>query len=858
VTHRAARSVAVLFSLTLAAAARPAAADSLTVASPAPRHGTVMANYHVAPPAIGRGTMQIVWTDGAGRLVMRRTMSVNLGHGNAIPVRLAMRRAVVMANRLEARLAVPGRATTGAAVDFVAVPDAARGGPAGWDYPIIAWQDQTPARAEGLRGLGITAGRVFGARGKVSPDEVTQRLAPLLAADLRFYVENIATDFYAAYHRFRPDLPVTWAFDQARAVHARDPADLTAFQRHPSLSDPHALSEVRARLTRHVRLFAPYRPLYYSLGDETGIADLAAAWDFDVAPESLAQFRRWLRSSYGTLAALNRQWGTDFADWGQIRPILTDQAIAGSGENFSGWVDFKAFMDDAFAGAVRAGTMAVHAADPTPDRTSLAAIEGAQVPGWGGYDYARLAQAVDVMEIYDAGNNVEIALALNPLLTVLTTTAAVSGAELAPAERGRLWHELLLGNRGLILWDEAGALVDDAGRPTALGRSYATLFDEFHDGLADQLGAATPAAGPVAILYSPPSFRIDWLLARREDARRGGADWSDRSAETEGKDTPLRASMRQAAALLTHIGLTPRWVSDDMLERGLWRGGGVRVLLLPRTIALSDKEIAEIRAFVMRGGRVLADGPAGLFDDHGRRRPAIPLADSVSLVPGWWDGTPGALAQLADRLRRDSAAPPLSLAAPDGTIAADIDVRVRRDGTVTLIGMQRDPAAPTQAAGAADVVLTLARPGRVYDLRSQRDLGWTSRIVLPVGMADPAVLAVSDAPIPPLAVTGPRHALAGTDVVLRVAQSGAAPAAERVVHVQTLDPDGMPVAAYSGNLRLRHAPAAWLVPLAVNDREGIWTVRIIDRLGADTQTWRFAVGADPSACVGLSCGTPAR
>jgi hypothetical protein len=811
-----------------------------------------MAIYHVAPPAIGSGTMRIDWTDGAGRLVMRRTMSVNLAHGSAIPVRLAMRRAVVTANHLEARLVVAGRPATAAAVDFVAVPDGAGGGPAGWDYPIIAWQDQTPARAAGLRSLGITAGRVFGERGEVSPDDATRRLAPLLAADLRFYVENIATDFYAAYHRFWRDHPVTWAFDQARAAHASDPADLTAFQRHPSLSDPNALADVRARLARNVRLFAPYRPLYYSLGDETGIADLAAAWDFDVAPASLAQFRRWLRRGYGTLGALNRQWGTVFADWDQVRPILTDQAIAGPDDDFSGWVDFKTFMDDAFAGAVKAGTMAVHAADPT----SLAAIEGAQVPGWGGYDYARLAQAVDVMEIYDAGNNVEIALALNPLLTVLTTTPAMSGAELAAAERGRLWHELLLGNRGLILWDEAGALVDDSGRPTALGRSYATLFDEFRDGLGDQLGAATPVAGPVAILYSPPSFRIDWLLARRQDARQGGADWSDRSAETEGKDSPLRASMRQAASLLAHLGLPPRWVSDDKLERGLLRGGGVRVLLLPRAIALSDREIAEIRAFAARGGRVLADVSAGLFDNHGRRRPAIPLSDVVGLVPGWWDGTPGALALLADRLRRNGAAPTFSLTAPDGAILADIDARVRRDGAVTLIGLQRDATAPT--AGATDVVLTLARPGEVYDLRSKRDLGRTSRVVLPVGMADPAVLAVSTAPIPPLAVTGPRHALVGTDVVLRIAPSGATPAAERVVHVQTVDPDGMPVAAYSGNLRLRGAPATWLVPLAVNDRAGIWTIRVTDRLGADTQTWRFTVATGPSGCAGLSCRTPPR
>jgi len=56
-----------------------------------------------------------------------------------------------------------------------------------------------------------------------------------------------------------------------------------------------------------VRAYAPYRPLYYSLADEAGIADLAAAWDFDLAPASLAVMRVWLKQIYGTLAALNRE-----------------------------------------------------------------------------------------------------------------------------------------------------------------------------------------------------------------------------------------------------------------------------------------------------------------------------------------------------------------------------------------------------------------------------------------------------------------------------------------------------------------------------------------------------------------------
>jgi hypothetical protein len=844
-TVGAARVAAVLVWLAVCGAARAAAADSLVLASPVPRHGAVTAMLRLDPPASGSGTLHVSWTDGAGRLVLRRTVAVALVDARAVAIALDMRRAVVMTNRLHVRLVLRGGAVREADADFVTVPDSLGRGADGWGYPIIVWQDQTPARAAGLRRLGITAGRLFGVRGDLSAQAAATRMAPLLAADLRFYVENIATDFYAAYHRFLPDRPVTWAFDQARALHARDPADPAAFWRAPSLSDPSAIAVVRQRLAQHVRLFGPFRPLYYSLGDETGIADLSAAWDFDLSPAALAQFRQWLRSRYATLTVLNRQWSSGFTRWDDVVPMTTDQAIGGPGDNYGAWVDFKAFMDHAFASAVRAGTNAIHAADPTRS-DALSAIEGAQIPGWGGYDYAALAPAVDVMEIYDAGNNVEIAQALNPRLAVLTTTAPAGDGALAPAERSRLWHELLLGNRGLIVWDEARALVDDQGRPTALGTSCGALFDEFAGGLAAQWDAARPQPGAAAILYSPVSFQIGWLLDRIADRRHGGPDWTSRDAEAEGGDSALRASMRRAASLLTHLGMSPRWISDGMVEGGILRDGGIRVLLLPRTIALSSAEVAAIRAFAAGGGLVLADTAVGLFDAHGRRRGAPPLADTVGLAPGWWDGSAGGLERLAGRLRGAGGAAPFLLVRPDGTLAADIDARVRRDGAVTLIGLQRDPDASGTIGDAEDVVLTLPGPADLYDLRRHRRLGRTDRVALAVGAAEPVMLALAPVPVPPLSLSGPHSAPAGGDVVLRIGQRAATPAAAaRVVHVETLDPDGDPIALYSGNATLRGESVAWRIPFAVNDRAGTWTIRVSDRLGAARRTWRITVRARP-------------
>src|SRR5207249_1534234 len=141
-----------------------------------------------------------------------------------------------------------------------------------------------------------------------------------------------------------------------------------------------------------------YRPLFYNLGDEAGIADLAAFWDFDFSESSLNGMRDWLHERYENLSALNQEWGLDFDRWQDVMPMTTREALQRSDGNFAAWADFKEWLDVAFARAIEIGTAAVHDADPE----AITVIEGAQIPGWGGYDYSRLATIVDAMEIYDA------------------------------------------------------------------------------------------------------------------------------------------------------------------------------------------------------------------------------------------------------------------------------------------------------------------------------------------------------------------------------------------------------------------------------------------------------------------------
>jgi hypothetical protein len=669
---------------------------------------------------------------------------------------------------------------------------------------------------------------VFGFRGPVDAARIPTLLAAAQQAGMRIYLENIATDFYAAYHRWTPEHPAApnFLFTEAQRRHRADPADPSVFVRTPGLSDPAWLERIAARMRDNGRAFAPYHPLFYNLSDEAGIADLAAAWDFDRGPTSLAAMRVWLRTQYPSLAALNRQWGSDFATWEAVMPPTTSQALARRDGNEAAWTDFRSFMDEAFAHALRVGTEGVHAGDPA----GLAGIEGTQAPGPGGYDYIRLAGAVDVMEMYGAGDSTDIARSFNPNLVVLTT-----GFGGGPGENKRVWHSMLQGARGLILWDDTQDFVDDAGAPSARASALAPLLHELRGGLGAQLIAMRPAPSPVAILYSPTSQHVQWLLARRAES----TPWSDRTSETEWEDNnPTRRAIATIVRTLTHLGLPPHFVSARMLEDGLLAAPGApRALVLPQAIALSPAAVAAIRQFQAAGGVVVADGVPGQFDGHGSRLAAPALADLAPHLVGL-DG-------MADALARAGIIAGFSLRQPDGSKASDVAMRVLRSGGVTLLALERDapPAATLPATTppattlpattlptpAGRLELRLAAPAVIRNLRDGRSYSGVDRIPVSLDPVAPTLLAISPAPLPAPTVTGPAEAMAGDTVTWRLALTAPATAAH-ALRVQVFDPAGHPAAAYSGVRVLDAADGEWRVAFGRDAPAGTWRIEVTDIL----------------------------
>ena len=826
------------------------------------RNAVAVANYRMSSAVTGSGQIKIHWTDVLGRVVEDRAIPVELHDELEIHFSLDIRRAVAMKNHLQIHLSLQGKNLKGeadnreedAALDFVAMP-----ADQGWhDYQIIMWQPYPKERYPVLRSLGITGGQ-FSGRSAVMPDAMIEN-------DLRWYVENMGTDYYSEYHRYRPDRIQHWSFLQAKALYRADPNSKDAFKRHPSFWDPVWRARIQERLIDSAKRNAPYRPFFYSLADESGIADLAAFWDFDFSDESLVPMRRWLAERYSTLTELNREWGSSFATWDLVTPPTTHEAMARKDDNFAAWADFKEWMDVTFADALAMGRRAIESVDPH----AYVNIGGGQRPGWGGYDYARIAQALTAIEPYDIGNNVEIIRSLNPAMAMVST-----GFANGPWEQQRVWRELFHGHRGLIIWDEKREYAGADGKPGVRGAEGAKYYSEIRAGLGALIINSEPVTDPIAIHYSQASMRTDWMLARRPH----GDAWIERGAKTERTDDEFLRLRESWCELIEDQGLQYKFVSYGQMEQGELLKAGYRVLVLPRSSSLSVAEATAIRDFVSQGGVAVADGEPGTFNEHSRRLKVSPLADlfggahdqpvtmktfgngkAILLKAGTLDylqdrlmGKEGPTHRLVgDLLRGNGITPEFAVTDMSGKPVVGVETHVFRNGGIHLVTLLSNPLQRVDELGPpdfrsnkrfeADVPVKLQLPATafLYDARTGKALGQMQELKTTVHPYDPVILTISPRRLPPLQVMAPSIAKRGTIVEIGI-DAGATAAATHVYHVEVFGPGGSLMPYYTENLIAAGGHASKLLPLAVNDAAGGWKVRIRDSFTGETKEVTLAV-----------------
>jgi len=479
----------------------------------------------------------------------------------------------------------------------------------GWDnYQAIMWSTGEPKDQtlwfERLREMGCTAEECY--RGKDS--------TPFVRSDFGFYVENLVPQL--AYLHSRRKL---YDEDFQGYTTTRDKKFLV---RSPCLHDPDFWQEIKDYLQDLVRPHVANQPLLYNLQDELSIGSFASPMDYCFGAHTLLAFRQWLQEQYHSLDALNQEWETGFISWDEVVPMTTyeikererDALASGKLENYSPWADHRQFMDISFAQALSRLRDLIREIDPNVP----VGIEGTQMASaWGGYDLWQLAKVIDWVEAYDIANSHEIFRSfLPPHAPVLST---VFGSEFQRI-RQYLWWSLLQGDRGCVIWDDEESRciekTEDNLPLTERGKSLEPIFSELRD-IAPLIFQLQRIDDRIAIHYSQASIRAHWMF----DSRADGDTWPRRFSSYEAKHSRYAHVRDSFVRIIEDLGLQYNFVSYEQIEQGELLESGYKILLLPQSVAMSQKECEQIKEFVQAGGIIIADNMTATMDKHCKRLP---------------------------------------------------------------------------------------------------------------------------------------------------------------------------------------------------------------------------------------------
>ena len=690
-----------------------------------------------------KSSVYVQWIDSFGRIAGERVIPAPSSLAKPLDFSFNLRTGLTYMNTIRVKVNGVTQATSSR---FMRSPAASP-----WnDYQVITWAYYPDGYYDQLRAAGVNATIAYR----------DGDFSTVLDNDFNFYVEQMAWEVYANYHKDQP----LWRDTLAKV--RSDRANLDHWIRQPCLNDPETQKYVRERLQHYVRQHRAFRPLYYTIADELGQGDQLSANDFCHSTHCAIAFAEYLKQSYGTIqnvraewalsevirwddeaiqsgndwmkshliinrtttdgafesvalanlvnkygavSRFNKEWGTTFPEprgggmgaqniWepilGTVRESLsienlTEESIekalgpleqfnircgnrAGwnaphdptkfkswsevkafyfrfdnelgevrstKGWNISPWSDFRNFMDSTYADAVLRAATVCKAEDPH----AICATEGGQAPfAFGWYNYEQVVRAVDAIEAYNIGNNVEVIRSLKPEMIMLKTvgynhkpgTPMTAEDHLRQRQEVRpVWWALFHTHQGTIIWDaqeEGGTFVDlETGQLTFSAETFMSTFRELRSGLGMLAMNSTRTQDGIAIHYSHPSVQAHWLLENVKKARQWMVNTID--APTDSRFIAVRNSWTK---LIEDLQVQYDFVSATGVESGELSSGKYKIFIMPESIAVSAAEADQIREFVRGGGTVVADSRAALLSERCRDAGRGQLNDVFGIAEG--------------------------------------------------------------------------------------------------------------------------------------------------------------------------------------------------------------------------------
>ncbi len=431
------------------------------------------------------------------------------------------------------------------------------------------------------------------------------------------YWQNINHSYLGVLGYMGPGVPdfMDEGFSKKAAEYAKT-HDKKWLVREPCLNDPDYLKKMtealRDRQMAQVKEYGGAND--YCMGDEMSLTSYTSYFDYCFCDKTLAAFREWLKTRYPSLDDLNKTWETSFATWDAVMPMTLDEVKGRA--NAAPWAEFREFMTQSLADYYALVQRAIRESDPQ----AHCGLSGTQEPKPGnGMNWWLDSQAFSYYHSYNTGWSDEMRRSFAPYTGVAQSPYRCgywqAGQQLQYQNFWCLTHD----TKGISAWTTELFFYGDLTQSES-GADTRANMREMKAGLWDLLRSAQRRHDGIAIHYSQPSINGALLM---------------------NKDSEIVQVRDAWVTLLEDLGLQYNFVSYAQIETGLLNNPKVapassrrepdadryKVLILPESIALSPKEVAEIKRFVQSGGAVIGDLCTGLMDGKCRRQPAGLLDD---------------------------------------------------------------------------------------------------------------------------------------------------------------------------------------------------------------------------------------
>jgi Beta-galactosidase/Beta-galactosidase trimerisation domain len=675
-----------------------------------------------------------------------------------------------------------------------------------------------------------------------------------------------------------PDGPKRNYYNRMKKQYA-ETHDKKTLIREYCLNDPAYRELARKELNQLARPWARLSPLSYYVFEEPSLTCYEDDLDLCFSTHCMAAMRNWLKGEYDTLAALNKQWGATFASWDDVIPDDTYEAQARG--NYASWADHRTFMEKTYADTFEYVLGELHKIDSQ----GILLNSGTQVSGaHNGCDYSRINQFTRHLNAYDGGNQMDFHRSFNPEIKI---SGGAGYGVLGKDVFYNFYRDLFKGANGgaYVFWQYS--TLDPDLTLSQSGKDIAEGFREMRgEGIGKLVGLASPDTSGIAIHYSYPSIHGAWIV--------------DGKIEPEVVYDPSSATARRFNAnrdgwvkALRDAGLQFDFIAYGDVEKGKLVSKGYKTLILPMSIAISDKEAEAIREFTRRGGTVIADALPGVMDEHCTFREQPALASLFGVVSKRssretiiaMNGEPDLKISEARRLTNE-AGPPILLENRQGqgrayllnffldrypaekkegraqpllekiervlksagikpslkleTLAgrsiADCETYQFNQGSTRLLGLVPDK----DKSGAQKVRLVLEQQGALYDVRTKRYLGVGSSFETEIEPAVPKLFALVGSRINGLQLQAPSSAKIGEEVAISFRVTGGSDL-RSVAKVIVTDAAGREVSVYGGNRDIVGGAGDIRFRTALNDPKGVWRVTVTEVISGERASAEITV-----------------